>query len=339
MSQIRTLNDIQHLLGQVQRVLIISHIMPDGDTLGSALGLAWALRARGIEARLSCADAVPSEFWFLPGIADYASRPLTDEQAVLIVDSSDLERIGNIYGEAAFARVPVVNIDHHVTNLLFGTINLVESKASTAELILDLITFLGIPLDLCIATCLLTGVVTDTRGFRTSSTTPDTLRAAVQLVEAGASLAEITDAVFNHRSLDTLRLWGPALTNVQRRGDIVWAEITQAMLREAGVDISAANGLVNFISSVHEAHVAIVFRELGDGRVDVSMRAVPTLDVSQVALSCGGGGHPQAAGCTVVGALPDVRERIITALQEQWAGRPLDEQAAQRADSSDVCRD
>jgi len=334
LSQTRTLSDIRHLLEQVQRVLIISHIMPDGDTLGSALGLAWALRARGIEARLSCADEVPPDFWFLPGVTDYAARTLTDEQAVLIVDSSDLERIGSIYGEAAFARVPVVNIDHHVTNLLYANINLVLPKASTAELILDLVTFLQVPLDLRIATCLLTGVVTDTRGFRTSNVTADTLRAAVRLVEAGASLSEISDAVFNHRSLDTLRLWGPALTNVQRRGGIVWSEISQDMLREAGVDISAAGGLVNFLSSFHEAQVAIVFRELEDGRVDVSMRAVPTLDVSQVALAFGGGGHPQAAGCTVVGALSDVRERIITALQEQWTVSPSDQQTTQRADGT-----
>jgi phosphoesterase RecJ-like protein len=336
LSQNRTLNDIRALLEQVQRVLIVSHIMPDGDTLGSALGLAWALRARGIEARLSCADEVPADFAFLPGLADYAVRPLTDEQAVLVVDSSDLERIGSIYGEAAFARVPVVNIDHHVTNLSFGNINLIVPKASTAELVLDVITFLEIPLDQRIATCLLTGVVTDTRGFRTSNTTADTLRAAVRLVEAGAPLSEITDAVFSHRSLDTLRLWGPALSNVQRRGRIVWAEITQEMLREAGVDISAAGGLVNFLSSFHEAQVAIVFRELEDGRVDVSMRAIPALDVSQVALAFGGGGHPQAAGCTVVGTLPDVRERIIAALQEQWTERPSDERAPQRLDGTDV---
>ena len=295
--------------------------MPDGDTLGSALGLAWALRARGLEARLSCADEVPPDFFFLPGVEDYAARPLTDEQAVLTIDASDLERIGAIYGEAAFSRVPVVNIDHHVTNLLFGTINLVVPKASTAEVVLDLITFLGIPLDQPMATCLLTGVVTDTRGFRTHSTTADTLRAATRLVDAGAPLADITDAVFNHRSLDTLRLWGPALSGIQQQDGIVWVEITQEMLRAAGVGLEAASGLVNFLSSFQEAEVAVVFREMEGGKVDVSMRSVPTIDVSEVALAFGGGGHPQAAGCTVVGSLPDVRERIITALQRQWPVR------------------
>ena len=323
-----SLSEIRDLLEKAHRVLLVSHVMPDGDTLGSALGLAWALRQRGLEVRLSCADTVPKPLRFMPGSQDYALRSRTDEEVIFVIDSSDLERIGRVYDAAAFAAVPVVNIDHHVTNLCFGNINWVEPKAATAELILELVRYLGIPLDARIATCLLTGLVTDTQCFRTHSTTADSLRAAGTLMDAGASLAAIVRAVFNHRSLPMLRLWGQALSNIQCSGGVLWTEISQDMLHRVGADEEASRGLANFLGTLDDAPVSVVLRELKGGLVDVSLRSSADVDVSKVALAFGGGGHAQAAGCLVKGTLAEVRERLLAALRQvlsarEPAGEPL----------------
>lgn len=306
---------IAEQLERVERVLVVSHISPDGDTLGSSLGLAWALRGRGLSVRLACADPVPPELNFLPGHEAYTADRPGDEQLILVVDASDLERIGRIYQAEAFAAVPVVNIDHHVTNLRFGDINYLDPKASTAELILDLLTAWGLPLDKVTATCLLTGMVTDTRGFRTNSATAEVLRATVRLVDAGASLPAIMDAVFNHRPMELLRLWGQVMTSAQVTDGVLWVEVSQEMLRQTQSTPAAAKGLANFMSTFDGPCVTVILRELETRQVEVSFRSRPSVDVSGVALAFGGGGHPQAAGCLVSGRLSDVRARVLAALQ------------------------
>lgn len=317
---------IAEQLDRVQRVLVVSHVSPDGDTLGASLGMAWALRARGLSVRLACADPVPGDLRFLPGWDDYTQDGPAGEELILVIDASDLERIGRIYDAAAFDAVPVVDIDHHVTNLRFGNINYLAPKASTAELVLDLVTAWGIPLDKIIATCLLTGMVTDTRGFRTNSATAEVLRATVRLVDAGASLPAIMDAVFNHRPLELLRLWGLAMSAARVADGVLWLEVSQEMLRQAEATPAAAKGLVNFMSTFDGPCVTAVFRELESHQVEISLRSRPSVDVSGVALAFGGGGHPQAAGCTVAGRLADVREKMLAALQvallEQLGGSP-----------------
>jgi bifunctional oligoribonuclease and PAP phosphatase NrnA len=319
------LQPIKVALERAQRVLIVSHVMPDGDTIGSALGLAWALRSRGMEVRLACADPVPALLRFLPGAEAFADRGRSDEQVVVAVDCSDQGRMGHAFEHAILQDVPLINIDHHVTNTLYGTYNHVSETAATAELVLEVIAFLGIPLDeraagLPIATCLLTGIITDTRCFRTHNTTPHALRAALKLIEVGASLTDVTDAIYNHLPLAMLRLWGPALAQVQQTGDIVWTEVTLAMLRAAELGPEASDGLVNYLSTFHEARVAMVLQEQEDGRVDVSLRSVPAVNVAVVARALGGGGHTQAAGAMLPGPLTAVRERVLAMLHTAVEG-------------------
>jgi phosphoesterase RecJ-like protein len=312
-------DEVRRIVRRAEKALIIAHIAPDGDTVGSALGLAWALRGWGLDVRLSCADPIPNELRFLPGSAEFAPRPPMDEDVIFVIDASDIERIGSLYNADAFGRVPVINIDHHVTNIRYGDLNLVVDKAATAEIIFDLLKAWDVEVDERIGTCLLTGIVTDTQGFRTSNTTPDLMRTSVQLMEAGAPLSQIMDLAFNRRSTSVLRLWGAALTNAQIADGIVWSEITQALLRSTGVTDAAGKGLVNFLSTLDGPLVAVLFREAADGRIDVSFRSVPGVDISGVAFSFGGGGHPQAAGCVISGPLPEVRERVLNAVREAIA--------------------
>jgi phosphoesterase RecJ-like protein len=296
--------------------MVITHVAPDGDAIGSLLGLGWALRWLGKEYTLACADPMPRRFAYLPGSEAIVTGPEGEYDLVISLDCGDLERLGAAYDET-LADLPIINIDHHVTNTHFGAVNWVDTRAaSAAEMVLDLVESLGVPLDSDIALCLLNGIVTDTRGFRTPNTTPRTMRAALKLMEAGAQLPEITDHVLNRRPFSAMCLWAKALNGIHLDGRIIWSQITQTMRQECAFSENGDGGLVNFMGTACEADVALVFIEKDDGRTGVEMRAVPGVDVSSVALALGGGGHPQAAGCTLDGGLDKARERVLTAIKE-----------------------
>jgi phosphoesterase RecJ-like protein len=260
---------------------------------------------------MACADPVPDRFDFLPGVQEVSPVTPRDEDIIVAVDSSDIERIGFLYDAAAFGSRPVINIDHHVTNTYFGTVNLVRPVPSTAEIVYDLVQHLGVPLDKDIASPLLTGLVTDTLCFRTGNVTTQQLHTAIALMDSGASLTDITELVFNRRPLSTICLWGQALSTVQTDGQLLWAEVDQNMLHKCGASLNDGTGLVSLLASTRGVNVAIVFSEKGDGHIDVSMRARPGWDVSGVAASLGGGGHPRAAGCLIAGDMRSVRKRVL----------------------------
>ena len=306
---------VVRFIHDARRVMVITHVSPDGDAIGSLLGLGWALRWLGKEHTLACADPVPKRFTYLPGSEATVTGPEGKYDLVISLDCGDLERLGAPYDES-LAGLPIVNVDHHVTNTRFGTVNWVDTRAaSTAEMLLDLIESLGVPLDSDIATCLLNGIVTDTRGFRTPKTTTQTMRAALKLMEMGAQLREITDHVFNRRPFSAICLWAKALNGLQLDGRIIWSQITRTMRQECAFSENGDAGLVNLLSTTGEADVAIVFIERDNSQIKVEMRAVPGVDVSAVAVALGGGGHPQAAGCTLDGDPDEVREKVLTAVK------------------------
>ncbi|MFH1086228.1 MAG: DHH family phosphoesterase [Chloroflexota bacterium] len=308
-------SELGALLGRSRRVLLMAHVSPDGDTVGSTLGLAWALRARRLEARVACAEPLPSDLLFLPGSGEFSARGLDGEDLVLAIDASDPARLGNLYDGLARAGVPVVNMDHHATNTRFGTLNLVGERAATAELALEAILALDLPLTAPAAQCLLTGLVSDTRGFRITDTTADTLRAAARLVEAGASLVQVNDALFNRVPPATLGVWGAALAQAQLDDGLLWTYLSHEVLSRAPGESSITKNLTNFLSTIDEARCAALFKELGDGVIDVSLRSRPGLDVSGIALALGGGGHARAAGCLVPGTLVDVQAQVLAMLR------------------------
>ena len=308
--------EILPLIRGARHILVIAHVDPDGDAIGSLLALGHALRALGKRVVLACADAVPAQYHYLPGAEAVTSYPAGEFQLLISVDCSDIQRMGTAYRPGAFADRPLINIDHHATNVSFGSVNWVDSTAaSTAEMVFDLIEEMAVPITADIALCLLTGIVTDTRCFRTSTTTARTMAAATRLMEAGASLTLITEQVLNRRPLAGIRLWAEALSSLQVRNRVIWTEITQAMLARSGLRGNGVEGgLTNFLVSAHEADVAVVFTEKHGGSVEVGLRSVPGVDVSGVAFRLGGGGHPQASGCRIHGTMEDVRTRVLAAL-------------------------
>lgn len=319
---------IAGVLRGAARVLAFCHISPDGDAIGSLLALGWLLRelepAPDAEPRrvtLVCADPLPPELGFLPGAAELLSAaPPGPWDAVVAVDASDAKRLGAAFCSADFGPAPVIVLDHHITNLYFGTLNYVDTRAAaTAQAIVDLADALAVPIHREAAVCLLTGLVTDTLSFRTSNTTPEVLRCAARLMEAGANVSEIAALALNRRSLAAIRLWALALAQLRLEGNVLWTQVTSAMRAEAGAPKDGESGLAEYLLSAPEARATAVFSEKADGNVEISFRSRPGCDVAQVALSLGGGGHPQAAGCTIPGPLAAARGRVLPLLRRATA--------------------
>jgi len=313
----------QQLLRGTKRAYIMAHQAPDGDSIGSALAMGRALEKMGGKATLACEDSLPSMLAFLPGIEWFGAQGPRDEDLAIALDAGDLGRFGSLGRKVKESGLPLLNIDHHVTNSFFGTVNLVKSEAAaTAEIIYDLLPDLKIPLDPILATYLLTGLVTDTQGFRTASTTVRTLEIAAQLMKAGASLSEITEKVFRHWDLSTLRLWGAIIESMRLDGRMVWATETMAMRNRYGASADRGDGVVNLLASVGQADIAIVFREGEEGQIEVSLRSRPEVDVTSIARYFGGGGHPQAAGCSLEGRLEEVVKEVLAKAKEILSSPP-----------------
>ncbi len=317
MNQVLSFNQAVELFKRPQTIFIAAHIMPDGDCIGSALGLTWALRKMGKTVTVTCNDHVSDTFDFLPGAAELAKKIPTNEEFLVYLDGSSADRFGDAFDARFFDGRAALEIDHHATNQNFAPLNYVDSaRASCAEIICQFVRALDVPLDATIAQCLLTGIITDTLSFRTSNTSPETLRTATALMEAGASIAQIVEQMFNQYSLPSLRLRGKVFSDAKLHGDILWAEISQKDLRELGMTNNGAGGIINALLGVDAANIAATFTEKESGKIDVSLRARPGYDVSGVAFALGGGGHKQASGALLDGPLSAVRERVLAELQK-----------------------
>lgn len=308
------------MLAEARRVLITSHIRPDGDSIGSLLGLGLSLMAAGKEVRMVSSDGVPGAFRFLEGVKHIHHRPKSHFDLVCVVDCSDLDRVG----EALQGLQPDLNIDHHITNLGFARVNLVMPEAvSTTEMLTVLLDELSLPLPKAAASALLTGLITDTIGFRTSNMTSAAMRTAAYLMEQGADLPTLYRQALVERPLAAARLWGAGLSGLKREGGVVWTALTLQDRQASSYPGMDDADLVNVLSSIEEAEIAVIFLEQPDDRVKVSWRAQPGFDVSKLAVSFGGGGHPAAAGADVSGSLAEVETKVLgathTALQKMQA--------------------
>jgi phosphoesterase RecJ-like protein len=309
----QTLRDSAHLL-------LLTHERPDGDALGSLLGMAWMLQTAGHRVTAFSRDGVPSSFRFMPGSECVADALPTSADACILLDCSDVNRIGDM---AAPLPCPArINIDHHVTNIGYAEINLVDPDASaTAELVCELAEPLGLAITAQAATCLLAGVVSDTLGFRTSNVGLRTLATARHLMEAGANLPSIVEASLYRRSFAATRYWAAGLGRIARDDQLVWTALTLADRASAGYPGRDDADLINVLSTIEGVLVALIFIEQERGRIKVSWRARNGLDVTSLAARFGGGGHPAASGATVEGTLDEVQARVLIATREWLSGQ------------------
>ena len=317
---------IRRQMQEANSILIVSHIRPDGDAVGSLLGLGLALEEIGKNVQMVLEDGLPAGFRYLEG-SDRVQRQAEGEvDLVITVDSSDLERTGEVLStvrrvDGGERSIPDINIDHHITNLNFARYNLVETEAAaTAEIIANHLGDLGLPLTSDIASALLTGIITDTLGFRTANMSPQVLCTGARLMEAGADLPSLFSNALYKRSFQTARLWGLGLSKLRREGPIVWTSLSRKDRQAVGYPGRDDGDLINLISSIEEAAVAMVFVEQNNSSVKVSLRAQPGIDVSKVALGFGGGGHKAAAGAQLEGTLDEVQDKVLRATRALLAG-------------------
>jgi phosphoesterase RecJ-like protein len=300
-----------------QTILIVTHVKPDGDAIGSLVGLANALREQGKRVDAAVDGGVPGAFLFLAGAEQVKSTLGPGNWDLMIsVDASDEERTG-LAGAFGFANSKqVINLDHHPTNTAFGDVLLVAPQAvSATEIIFTWLHQMGHQISPEVAAPLLTGLVTDTLGFRTSNVNPTTFDVARQLMEAGAPLHEIIQRTLVSRTYSTVELWRASLQSVKLHDSIISAVITRADLKRARLPEATDSGLIGFLIAVDEAAIAVVFKETTEGKIEISLRSKPGFDVSQVAFSLGGGGHTQASGATIDGPLEAAQACVMPLLQ------------------------
>ncbi len=300
-----------------QSFLVTSHVNPDGDAIGSALGMTAMLRAMGFEAEPVLHDSVPRKYKFLCDEVEILTRKqIKDDRhfdAIIILDAGAYDRIGTIR-DLVKPGMKIINIDHHGSNDAFGDAAWVESKyCSTCEMLVELADALSVKLSTCAAQALYTGLMTDTGRFRFPNTSENCLFTAAQLVRYGADPSFITDKIYFSNDLNTLSILGRVLSriSVAEHGLIAWSYMTRD---ELGID---TEGFADYISSINGSMIAFFMTEIRSGFFKVSIRSNGDADVATIASSFDGGGHIKAAGFKISGELNDIVDRVLSACQTE----------------------
>ncbi len=313
-----------------RRFIVVSHVNPEGDAVGSLLGMTLMLRGMGKEATPFLQDPIPKILQFLPG-ADTVVHTLDGCEpfdASFAVDCGKLDRLGDRFVDFD-GRGPVINIDHHITNDLFGELNVIDAGASaTGEVLYDFCKAASVEITKDIATNLYVAIHTDTGGFKYSSSTADSFTKAGELVRSGADPWDISTRVYENYPAKKYKLLAKVLATldissvegVESNADIATLLVTLDMLRETDTGADLADGFVNYARGIENVEVGILFRELETGKYKVSFRSKGAVDVARVSESFDGGGHSHAAGCSVSGELEEIKTRVLGAVTRAMNG-------------------
>jgi len=317
-SQVTEWEQATRMVAAARRLLVVTHMAPDGDAIGSLLGLGHLLRAQGHDVTLAVDEGVPNYLRFLVGV-ETVQTSLSEGRwdVVIMVDCADLERAGEVGRYAQSHSNQLINVDHHPTNPMFGTARLVLPEAcSAAEIVYMWAVQADWPIQADAAQAILTGLVTDTLGFRTSSVNSQTLHIAQILMEAGASLSAIMAYTLDSRPYEDVRAWQAIMPSVVLDGQVIYAEATLGQLQAYGLVEVEDAGIVQWLNQVNEAMIAAVFKEKEPRVIRVGLRCKRGYNVSEVAVKFGGGGHVQAAGLTFEGTLEEAKSAVLPLLHQ-----------------------
>jgi phosphoesterase RecJ-like protein len=313
---VEILGEIKKCFDESKNVIIASHVRPDGDAIGSLLGLGLALKNAGKAVQMVLVDGVPGSFKHLEGSELIVKEPTGEFDTFITVDCADFKRVGKFF--ESFRR-PDVNIDHHKTNERFGTISLIEpEEVATAAILANHLPTWGFEITKPIAAGLLTGIITDTLGFRTLNTNPSALRLCAMLMETGVNMTDLYMRSLVHKTFPAARYWGAGLSSLEEKNGIVWGTLTLEDRKRSGYGGNDDADLINMISAIHGNKVGMVFVEQSDKHVKISWRALEDgIDVSPIAKQFGGGGHAAAAGADIPGSLDEIQPLVLKATWER----------------------
>ena len=304
---------IKQALASANSFTVVSHIRPDGDAIGSLLGLGTALKQTGKPVNFVLQDIPGNRYAYLPNFTEIRNEISAEPGFLIVVDCGDEFRTGEILK----GRMPDLVIDHHKTNSNFGLLNLIEPETeATALLLAQHMPNWDLEIDREVAAALLTGIISDTIGFRTSNMRPICLNVAANLVEVGADLPFIYQRVLLTRSLEELRYWGQGLSKLWLKDGLLWTSLTLKDRAESGYTENDDADLVNNMTTVAEMLIAVIFVEQSASKTKVSWRSRNGYDVSILAREFGGGGHAAAAGADIEGELQQIIESVLARTRE-----------------------
>ena len=312
---------IRELIERAHCILLVTHVAPDCDAIGSLLGLGTILQAQGRDVTLACDHPVPETYDWMPGAAGVVHAAYGVYDLVICLDCSDPRRVGQVVGDR-LSGVPLLNIDHHVTNSGFGDLKIIDTAAcATAEIVYGLIKAMGIEIDQTMATSIYTGIVTDTGSFRFSNTNHAAFAICDEMVQKGVQPYNVAQHVYGTYSLGRIKLLNLALETIEisSNGNVSMMMLTRQMLDETGTHPEDADGLINYARRIEDVKLAAMIQEQENGHhgqggpkeYHVSLRSDGSVDVAAIAAGFGGGGHPSAAGFGTTTTLSDLKDKLI----------------------------
>lgn len=316
-------NEAAQKIYAASHIAVLTHFAPDGDAIGSLLGFTKAIASIGKAIIPYCQDPAPLRFSYLNDITSIRQEIATGFDLLVLLDANTTDRFGNVFPTQVIPNQVLVFDHHKQSGETLGLVEVIDPQASsTCEIVAKLLDHMQVKVDRDIATCLLTGLITDTGSFRNTATTSEALRIASTLVEAGAPISEISERTIDAWSLVDFKVLGLGLSKCRLEGRIIHTQLTIEDQKLLGVEDRSSNNkiLVNTMIATSDADVAIVFVEKEGGVTSVSMRSKADLDISKVAVFFGGGGHKNAAGYTVSSPLKQTVHMTITKLRELKLG-------------------
>ena len=307
-SSNQIIDQIKQALDAVNSVGITTHVRPDGDAIGSVLGLGLALAAKNKQVQMVLPSGVSHTFRHLEGSHLIQKAFTAPCELYISVDCADLKRSRGLPEGCHFD----INIDHHITNERFATINLIDPDAvATCAILTELLPKVDLPITRQVADALLTGIVSDSIGYRTSNTNIKALKLSTILMKAGADLYALYNKALISRPFNAAKYWGYALARMQRKDGLVWTSLTLEDRANSGYKLDDDADLTNLLSSIEESRVSVLFVEQSKSKNKISWRSVPGVDVSVLAAEYNGGGHPAAAGAELNKSLQETETLVV----------------------------
>lgn len=315
------INDIVNQIKQFKKIALTFHTSPDGDSLGSALALLIGLRKLNKEVYIISKEVIPQTFLFLPcsnEINGEISEPLQDTDCVIVLDCGDFKRVNaNLSGQNK--KFALINIDHHISNDLYGDLNFVDTSASAVgEIVHKMLGLLKVKLDKNISKCLYTSLLTDTGSFRHSNTTAVTHGIAGELIDTGINFSDIHRMIFENKKFEKIKFCGEIINNMtsELHGTVSVMYISKDLVQKYNLESSDTSDVITFGSSIDTVEVTIVIKEAENG-VKVSLRSKSTVDVSKIAEGFKGGGHIRAAGFFTEANFHDTKSKLLEILEKE----------------------